>query len=793
MLKQILKKDMMKRKGVNTILFLFITLSTIFLASSINNIMIVGSAVDYYLDYANVPDINVVLNVEKDKEVIDSWLDEQRTSGLVEEYDYNQFLEIGNKSVMVIKDNHQEPIENRATSLFLSKLDVDYCNVFDMEGKEIILQDGEIAIANSMMKNANLKQGDRLRIQNQGVVKEFVIKTAAKDAAYGSEMVGMSRFIVNENDYKLFDQVTSKIGLYYIMTPDTVAFSKQFNSQGFAGIMNIIPVDTYKMVYLFDMIMAGLLILIGLCLISIALLVLRFTLVFSLEEQYQEIGILKAMGLRNFAIKKLYLIKYLVIVTIGATLGTVISIPVSNIMIDSVNDNMIMASSDLHVGVNILCAISIVVLVLSFCYFCTRKLNKVSAITAIRGGYTGERFHENRGFHLSRWKRFSIPAYLGANDIMSHLTRYIVLIITFCLSFILITIPLNTINTMRSEEMVEKFYIDPSSSVYVRKIEMDSDLKYHSTTDLLNGMNRLSKEMKEKGYDAELTGEPIFFLNYTMPGQTSKLNIMTVQLIGKQKEFTSYDQGTAPKLENEIAFSKKVLKTNGWSIGDDVTVIINGVEKTMIITGSYSDYMQLGDSARLNANIDCSKENMFDYWTIMVDMDTSKPQEEVVAIMEKEFPNYEWQTAQQLVDHNIGGVQQSLDQMLLPMTVLLCAVIMLITVLMEKLFITREKGQIAMMKSIGFNQRTICHWQVIRMVLVVIASTLISIPLSLLVNQFVLKPVFAIMGADVAIQIHAMQVYIIYPGILLIGIIIATLVATHSIKNINIFEMNNLE
>ena len=56
MLIQILKKDMMKRKGVNLILFLFITIATIFLTSSINNIMIVTSAVDHYMEYANVPD-----------------------------------------------------------------------------------------------------------------------------------------------------------------------------------------------------------------------------------------------------------------------------------------------------------------------------------------------------------------------------------------------------------------------------------------------------------------------------------------------------------------------------------------------------------------------------------------------------------------------------------------------------------------------------------------------------------------------------------------------------------------
>lgn len=57
MLGRILKKDLKKRKGVNLILFLFIAIATVFLASSVNNILVVTPAVDYYMDYANVPDV----------------------------------------------------------------------------------------------------------------------------------------------------------------------------------------------------------------------------------------------------------------------------------------------------------------------------------------------------------------------------------------------------------------------------------------------------------------------------------------------------------------------------------------------------------------------------------------------------------------------------------------------------------------------------------------------------------------------------------------------------------------
>lgn len=793
MLWQILKKDMVKRKGVNFILFLFITLSTIFLASSFNNIMIVTSAVDYYMEYAHVPDINVILNSEDDKSNIDHWLQRQSDKGIIRDFDYNHFLEISQKSITVSHNGNESDFNNNGASLYLVTMDVDYCQVFDKEGNDFKLKEGEVALSLSMLKSANLHLGDKLTIKVDGINKEMLIKEAIKDAAFGNEMVGMSRIILNENDFNDYQNCASKLGIYYITTSNTNHFIKELNNQGFTGVMNTITLDTYKMVYSFDMIIAGLLIVIGICLILIALLVLRFTLVFSIEEQYQEIGILKAIGLKNLAIKKIYLIKYLAIVLIGTIIGTIISIPISQMMIKSVSTNMIMSNDELNIGINLLCALLIIVLVLSFCYLCTRKLNKVSPITAIRGGNTGERFHENKRISLTRFSWLTVCNYLGLNDIMTHLTRYVVLIITFCLSFILITVPLNTLNTMRSTEMMKKFSIDPDSSVYLSNIESVGGSQYRRVTDLVHGMEQVKKEMVAKGYRVEMTGEPIYFINYNESPASQINNLMSIQLVGKERDFYEFDEGQAPQLENEVAFSKAVMEENSWHIGDSVNATINGETQRLIITGVYSDYMQLGKSARLNSKINCDQEIMFDYWTILVDIDDEQSQEEMVKSLQKDFPEYEWKTAQQVVDATIGGIQEVLEQMLIPITVMLCFVIMLITLLMEKLFIIREKGEIAMLKSIGFRHKDIQNWQLVRMIYVVLVSMIISIPLSLLSNHFVLKPIFAIMGADVRIQVNPIQAYLIYPGILLVGIIIATLIAIHNVRKINIREINNLE
>ena len=52
----ILKKDLKRKKTMNVILLVFIILATMFISSSVNNIISVTTALDDYLDMADAPD-----------------------------------------------------------------------------------------------------------------------------------------------------------------------------------------------------------------------------------------------------------------------------------------------------------------------------------------------------------------------------------------------------------------------------------------------------------------------------------------------------------------------------------------------------------------------------------------------------------------------------------------------------------------------------------------------------------------------------------------------------------------
>ena len=59
-----------------------------------------------------------------------------------------------------------------------------------------------------------------------------------------------------------------------------------------------------------DGLMIGVILLISALVIAVAFLCIRFTLLAKIEEDYREIGVMKAIGLRVSDIKKIYLVQY---------------------------------------------------------------------------------------------------------------------------------------------------------------------------------------------------------------------------------------------------------------------------------------------------------------------------------------------------------------------------------------------------------------------------------------------------------------------------------------------------
>lgn len=125
-----------------------------------------------------------------------------------------------------------------------------------------------------------------------------------------------------------------------------------------------------KMCYVLDMIVAFTMLVLSICLILVSFVVLKFSITFTISEEFREIGVMKAIGISSFKIRSLYLAKYLMLAVAGAVVGLLLSIPFSNLLLRSVSNNIVL-EADNHFGLSVLGAVLVIVVILLFAFRCT--------------------------------------------------------------------------------------------------------------------------------------------------------------------------------------------------------------------------------------------------------------------------------------------------------------------------------------------------------------------------------------------------------------------------------------
>ena len=434
---RILKKDLKRKKTMNVILLIFVMLAATFIASSANNIITVSSALDNFLEKAEAPDHMFGTAFRSDVEKFEAFAAENG-------YDYqiSQLIRIDKENILV--DGKKLEYENAMT---ISKLGG--MNIFDKNNEAITrVNDGEIYVPFMFFQSTenDYYEGGKILINQNGIEKEFTIKGYTKDLVYGSNRIQLTRFLVSENDWKLFYNENNIISAVEIHTKDR-DYKDKFISLGLNMIFQA-DRSLCKTMYLMDMLIAAVLLIVSVCLILISMVILRFIINFTITEEYREIGVMKAIGIRDSAIRGLYIVKYLAISVIGTAIGLALSIPFGRLMLRGTSQKIIISDKDNFI-VNIVAAILVGGIVVLFCYFCTRKIRKFSPIDAIHSGETGERF-QKKGILRLGGSHMPAVLFMSLNDIFSGIKSYVSMIIIFILGTLLVIIPANIANTLRS-------------------------------------------------------------------------------------------------------------------------------------------------------------------------------------------------------------------------------------------------------------------------------------------------------------------------------------------------------
>lgn len=786
----ILKKDLKRKRTMNIILLLFIILAVMFVSSSANNLSAVTSSLDTYFDNAKVADYCIFTSGKVETDKSESAEKIVKNFSGTQSYKSEDTIYISTSGVT--KENKQ--IESSST--MMNAFENACITYFDENNEPLTaVNEGEVYLRKSILTQNNLAVGDKITVKVGDVSKDFKIKGSLKDAVLGSSMMGTPRYLVSKADFNDFysdESVKPWTGKsVYVYTDDIEGLEQALSdctNITFMGSKALI-----KTTYIMDMINAGVLLIVSICLILISFVILRFTITFTLSEEYREIGIMKAIGIKNSKIRGLYLIKYFATSIVGAIIGLIISIPFGNMLLQQVSENIVIEGNNRYI-LNIIFAIAIVLIIMLFCYRCTGKVKKFSPVDAIRNGTTGERFKKKGVIKLSKSKLKPVP-FMAVNDILSGVKRFGIMLITFTIGILLITIMVNTIATLQSDNLIT-WYSMTKSDVFLEDLKSDErHLVTGGHENLKEQLNEIKKTLSENEIKADCYCETAFKLGII--NGDYKCKSLAFQGTNTTTDMYSYLEGTPPKNKNEIALTYITADKIHAKIGDTVTISTVSGDKDYIITAIYQSMNNMGEGIRFTEDeeLDYSQAmGIFPYQVKYTDNPSSDEISKRFELIKDKFSDYTVRTCGEYVDYMIGGVAGYMSNTKLLIILIVLIINILVAVLMEKSFLTKERSEIAMLKAIGFKNSSIILWQTLRIGIVMVLAVFIAILLSEPASQLSVGFIFKIMGANnIIFDVNVLESYVIYPLICLATTVLAVFIVAQQVRKVKSSEINSIE
>lgn len=786
---RILKKDLKRKKTMNIILLIFVILSAMFAASSVNNIISVTNGLDYFFDKSGMTDYFCAARGEKNIKIVTDFLD---SCEYVTKY--------GSEDVLYVNSSN---IKRGGESLYdfsgvgiLQSVDSCYLNLFTSDDDILKkVEKGKVYISGASIRKSGIKPGDKITCEVNSVRIELEFAGFLKDALLGSEMMSNPRFLLNREDYEeiLKDKTTAEYStgkMYYVNHTDNRDFEESTAEISNCLIFNFTK-SMVKMTNLMNVMIAAILLVLSIGLMAVSFTVLRFTISFTISEEFREIGVMKALGLKNSSIRGLYLVKYFGIAVTGAVIGYFASIPFGDLLLSAVSKNMVLGN-DNSVLYGMLCSIGVVLIILLFCWSCTKKIKKLSPIDAVRNGQTGERFKKRSVMSLGR-SRLGSTGFMTINDILSAPRQFGMITFIFTITTTIVMILSTTARTLDSDSLLYLMMVKPSD-VFIS----DNDLSMNTMAGIetVEETNRKVEEiLSENGMPGDVRVETWYKIPAEFNG--TKNNVTFLWCADTKTTDYRYTNGSAPVLENEIALTKQIADTLGCDIGDSVKLTIGDKTDEYIVTGFFQSFTNLGNCGRLCEKLDIADIPPAMTFYYQVDFDDDPDEEVIAQRIEKLKDIFDTEN----IFDNTGftkdcmGVADTISTVRDMVLILSLIIIALISILMERSFITKEKSEIALMKALGFKSRSVISLHTLRFAFVLAAAEIISAALCIPLTSIVMEPAFSTMGAigKIEYKFDPLEIFLIYPAVIMAVTTLSAFLTSLYTKTIKASDTSNIE
>lgn len=799
---RMLKKDLHSKKGLNIILFIFIITASVLVFVSASQIYtdLTGwskAKEQYHLKDSCITFLSSEADRDKNNKTITELFERNKEFG---DFVHDEGLSLNSEFVDFSDFNTKKKADNISSLQIITRQPREVDLTYDINNKPFYVRNGEMAVPSIIMSSFGAKIGDKIRIINElGNIYEFTI------AHFYKEPNTMPfRFIVSDSDYESLKAEPFQIRDFYYFNDVNNDISQ---SSDIAAVFSKGDIPALACLYTYDIlnehriiadIVSAFMALMSCFMILLIFITIRFNIIAELKEREKEIGIMRAVGVDSIKFRWLFCAKYIAFSVAGGIIGVAAGFPAARILIKRFFMNVPTPGTAQLLAVGLFSVMSLIFISVFFSLLIMRKMKRISIMTAIHGENNGERFSTKRFPLLHKSKHIALPLFLAVSDIISKAKRYVFLVITYtlCITIMLLSI------YFRCSVINNNFLKYNMMNIVDFEINLPDetfDLYYQRSISENKCVEQLlNEELQENNIPAhyEFYSEDYFTV---YPQDNAPYNAMAIYRM-KDIDSLQYSEGTTPVLKNEIAVSRFNAKRHGLKVGDIVYVDINSsdlgygsVKREQFVITGLVDLMTLDlDYIIFSPEyIPAYESTEFTsyYSSAIIDSDNK---EEVLRQIRELYGEENVRDNKEFLLSEFSDFVPVLNLMMFTLTGAVLIISTLITLLYLNIFLTEDRYDISLLKSLGFCNSSIISWQLLRMVLLSGTAILTGVILTSTLGQMFAEKLTEHMVSLTGFRFVRMPLFtfVIMPMILGITIILPSLLRLMKIHSIDFRNIN---
>ena len=764
---KMLRKDISRNKALSVTLCLFIILASTLVAGALQIISEISGAMDAFYEQAKPIHYMQMVSGDVDQKAIDEFSAKHE---LVQAQQTVELLGIDN-SCLYYGDNPEAYADSVMENSFVTQSST-FDFLLDENNRPASIGPGQVGAPVYAVDAYGLAVGDKISIKDGSFEMHFTVACFIRDSQMNASLVSSKRFLINEADYERLRANTGEPEYLIEFLLTDRSKTGEFDADYLAANLPSGITITYSVLQLMNAMTGGLsavvLILAGLLLIVAALICLRFTILATLEEEYREIGVMKAIGLAPSHIGKLYRAKYFVLGALSCAIGFLLSLAFSELFTQSVSLYMGKAAlSAWKLLLPLLGVLFVFALIAGFCSFVLRRLRKVSVVDAIRGtNAAGAGNRRVLSLHKSRFPNVNI--LLGVRDAINRLRNYGTPLVVFALCTFLIVVPVNFLNTLRSPEFIGYTGVGLCDVLITLRHSENMEERY-----------ALVLETVAADEDVSLCAGRVT-ANYRTLTAGGKYENISIQSGDFSLFAIPYLEGGAPTTETEIALSLINAREYGKTVGDSMEVLVGDEPVRLTVCGIYQDLTNGGKSAQ--AHLPYQPDKVL-WYTVVLDFTKTADIAQKTTGYSELFAPAKVTGIEGYRSQTFASTIEQLKAVTLAVSAFSLVVGAGVTALFLKLILAKDRRHIQIMKGLGFTSAHIRTQYLAAVALSLFAGLLLGTVAANTVGELLVGALMGTLGAGkISFVVSPLQAFVICPALLMAAVTATTLLSTRAIR-----------